>query len=125
MNRWLLAAGTLAAIAAAIHVFVGGPAVYHPLLASSLDPTAKAVWSSVWHGVSVALVANAVAMLLAARGGAAARGAAILATAIAFGFAATFLGYGMVRLGSPAATPQWTIFLAIAVLATIGLRRPA
>lgn len=120
MNRWFVAAAGLSAVACIVHVFVGGAAFYRPLLTRA-DGADAAIRSAVWHGVTIVLAANAIAFLHAARGGGV-RALAMQPTAIAFGFALTFLGYGLVRLGSLAATPQWTIFLPIGLAGLAGLR---
>lgn len=99
----------------------GGASFYRPL-AARIDGADAAILSAVWHGVTLVLAANAIAFLASARQGDA-RALALQPTAIAFGFALTFLGYGFVRLGALFATPQWTIFLAIGLLGLAGLRR--
>lgn len=121
MNRWLLAAAALSAIACVVHLFVGGPAFYQPALAR-LGDVDDAILSAVWHGVSLVLAINTVAFFVAARSGVAST-LAVQPTAIALAFAFTFLGYGLVRLGSVTATPQWSIFLLIGLLGLIGWRR--
>ena len=123
MNRWLVAAAVLSAAACLVHLFVGGTAFYQPALAL-LGEVDGAIFSAVWHGVSLILAINTVAFFMAARPHALA-GFALQPTAIALSLAVTFLGFGLVRLGSLTATPQWTIFLLIGVLGLIGWRRHA
>lgn len=121
MNRWFLAAAILSAIACLVHVLAGGEAFYRPLLAR-IDGVDAAILSAVWHGVTILLAINAAAFFFAARSGGM-RALAFQPTVIAFGFALTFLGYGLVRLGALFETPQWTIFLPIGLLGLAGLRR--
>ena len=66
MNYWLLAAGIAALATFGIHVFMGGPAIEGPMLASALDPALKSVWSVVWHMVSAVLLLSAIAFSWAA-----------------------------------------------------------
>lgn len=120
MNRWLVSASIVSAIAFLVHLVVGGAQFHQPALAR-LEPVDGAILSAVWHAVSLVLALNALFFLRAARPGAAAH--ALQPTLTALAFAVTFLGYGLVRLGSLTATPQWTIFLAIAVLGILGWRR--
>lgn len=121
MNRWLLAAAVFSAVACLVHLVVGGQAFYQPAL-GRLGLVDSAILSAVWHGVSLVLAINAVAFFVAARPGAS-PSSALQPTAIALSFALTFLGYGLVRLGSVTATPQWSIFLLIGVLGLVGWRR--
>ncbi len=121
MNRWLVAAAVLSAVACLVHLFVGGPAFYAPAL-THLGDVDGAILSAVWHGVSLILAINTVAFALAAQPLEPAA-SSLQPTAIALSLAVTFLGFGLVRLSSLTATPQWTIFLLIGVLGLIGWRR--
>ncbi len=123
MNRWLLAAAVLSAVACLVHLFLGGTAFYGPAL-TRLGEVDGAILAAVWHGVSLILAINAVAYALAARPQATAV-SSLQPTAIALSLAVTFLGFGLVRLGSLTATPQWTIFLLIGIFGLIGWRRRA
>jgi hypothetical protein len=66
MNRTLAAASGLAAITAAIHIFMGGTGVVDPLLASALDIWPKLVLYAVWHMGSAALCLSAIALFIGA-----------------------------------------------------------
>lgn len=123
MQRWFLSAAALSAVALLVHAFVGGAQFYRPLLATT-GAVDAAILSAIWHGVTFMLAINALAYFAAARPGGA-RALALQPTAIALAFAATFLGYGLLRTGSLFAAPQWTLFLPIGLLGLAGLRRSA
>jgi hypothetical protein len=50
---------------------------------------------------------------------------AYVMVAVQVGFSALFVYYGLALLGTLWIMPQWTIFLTITVLTTIGARRPS
>ncbi len=127
MNKPLFAAACLSALAFGIHVFIGGPGIHEPLLASNASDLVRAVGSVIWHAVSSHLLLNALALLYAARNPSAAKPLAILVAFQYLGFVALFIGYGLARFGSVAVLPQWTGFLVMSVLALwgIGKRQPA
>lgn len=125
MNHWILTAAALSAATVLIHLFGGGPEVHDPLLASGLSVPLKAYASILWHAVTVVLIANSTALLVAARHPTAQPYLVLMAVAQYLGFALLFGVYGMTRLGSLMPMPQWIIFVAISALALTGLWRSA
>ena len=120
-NPWYLTAAAAMAVTTLVHVFMGGPEVYAPLRAATLDPVVQSVLSVVWHMVTLVLAIMAItywvlwqrpAVALAASNG-----------AICLGIALLFLGYGMADLGTLWPMPQWIIFLLVFGLTCLGLRR--
>ena len=120
-NRPMFAASLIMGCAAFIHFFAGGLEIYDPLRSSSQDMLVISVLSVVWHFVSVQLVLMALALYHLARHPNRALFVFLLATQI--GFTLLFLGYGTVDMGSLMPMPQWTIFLAVALLMVWGRPR--
>ncbi len=121
MNLWLLSSGIAALLLDLVHVFPGGREIHRPMLASATLTPEKAVWSVVWHGITVVLAFGGIALIAAALLPEHALALAALPIAIFFGFAALFLVYGVSRLGTIWTLPQWTAFLVISSLGSIGL----
>lgn len=115
MNRYLLAAAIMSFLTMLVHVFLGGPEVLDPGLASPLDDVWKGVFVVVWHAVSAILLINAVALGFAARGQGA-KPVALLVAAQYLAFTALFLFYGATMLGTLWPMPQWIIFIAISAV---------
>jgi Protein of unknown function (DUF2867) len=110
---WCFFAAFLSLSTAALHVIGGGPEFHQPALESALSQNWKAAFSTIWHEVTAMLMLNGLALIFA--------GLALRKNQLALGlimslnvaFAALFFGYGVARLGTPFALPQWTLFLAI------------
>jgi hypothetical protein len=115
----LLAAGLMAATFV-LHVFGGGPEIHQPIQASSLALPLRAISAVLWHGISVLLAIQAVALVWLARHPN--RDMAVLLAAVQIGFAGLFLYYGQTMLGTVWQLGQWTIFLALAALILWGAR---
>ena len=115
MNRYLLAAAIMSFLTMLVHVFLGGPEVLDPGLASPLDDVWKAVFIVIWHAVTAVLLINAIALAIAARA-AGAMPVALLVAAQYLAFTALFLFYGATMLGTLWPMPQWIIFIAIAAV---------
>ncbi len=123
LSRITLTAAGLMGLTVFIHVFMGGPEVHDPMLNSTLTIGLKAFASILCHAVTVVLVVFTFALYSLARK----PNLQLEATlgAIQLGFAALFIGYGVVRLGSIWPMPQWTIFAGLPLLTRIGQRRAA
>jgi hypothetical protein len=121
MNAWLLASGIAALLLDLIHVFPGGREIHRPMVASTLAIHERAVWSIVWHGVTVVLALGGIALIAAAVTPEQAMALAALPIAIFLGFAGLFLFYGLTRLGTVRTLPQWVPFLIISGLGIAGL----
>ncbi|WP_439529040.1 hypothetical protein [Pannonibacter sp.] len=116
-----MGAAVLMAATVVLHVVGGGPEVHDPLLAATVDPKLNAFVSVLWHAVTVVLVALAAGLaVLACRCDTALE--AVL-SGLQLGFAALFIGYGLMRLGNLTDMPQWVIFLSIPVLTRVGQMR--
>ncbi|MEC5181572.1 hypothetical protein [Arthrobacter sp. CG_A4] len=123
MNAWLISAGSLTAVVAAIHLILGHIDPVQPLLRSALADIPKRTLHAVWHLVSVDLVLGALVLLYL--GIAHPTGSGLVAAVLAahFGaYAAVFLALAL-QLDRPRrvlALPQWLLLLPIAVLSAIG-----
>ena len=123
MNPWFLAAGSLAAAVAAIHLVLGHVDPVQPLLHSALAEIPKRTLHAVWHLVSVDLVLAASVLLYL--GVAQPSGSELAAALVAAHFAAysTVFLVLTLRLEAPRrglALPQWLLLLPVAVLSAIG-----
>lgn len=125
MSKPLFAAFSLSLLTFGVHVFLGGPEIHEPLLASDAPDLARAVASVIWHAVSAFLFLNSLALLCAAKYPSVARPIAALVAAQYLSFVALFIGYGLTRFGSIAIMPQWTVFLLMSALALWALIFPA
>ena len=113
-KRLLFAAAVLMAITCLVHVFAGGPELYGPLRASDYPAMPKSVLSVIWHFVSLQLAFMTVALWVLTRRPNRALFVYVFATTV--GCALLFIGYGLTDLGSLLPMPQWTAFLAVALL---------
>jgi hypothetical protein len=121
MNLWLLAAGCAALLLDLVHIFLGGREIHRPMLASHWPEPAKAVWSVVWHAVTAVMALGGLALIAAAFLPSQAFALSVLPIGLFLSVAGLFIGYGLIRLGTVRILPQWVAFLAISVLAVIGL----
>ena len=121
MSRIIIASGCLSLGIAALHAFGGGPEFHNPALASPLDDSWKAAFSTIWHQVTAFLLLNGVFLVWI--GKACPGNRAVLALIIAQNgaFALLFLASGWLRLGSPFVLMQWLLFLAMVLLLFIAL----
>jgi hypothetical protein len=120
MNRTLLVGSLLAAVTAAIHVFLGGRDIAAPLLASTLATEPRLVLYACWHGISVALVLSAVGLFLAALPRFAAQ-----CRSMVFAISLWWLATAVIVLAIIATQPedgllwqlqQWTLFIPVGLL---------
>lgn len=121
MNKPLLAAAIISALTVLLHVFGGGPQYHAPALLSNFTAEEKALYSVLWHAVTVTLTVNSVGLFLVATKRMSRDVGLIIVAQYAL-FAALFIFYGFTRLGTLWPLPQWVIFGAIAALALWGLR---
>ena len=121
MNKPLFAAACLSIFTFGVHVFLGGPEIHEPLLASNASDLVRAVGSVVWHAISALLLLNSLALFYAAGKSNAARPLVILVVLQYLSFVALFTGYGLARFGSVTIMPQWTGFLIMSALALWGI----
>jgi hypothetical protein len=121
MNKPLVAAACLSIFTFGVHVFLGGPEIHEPLLASNASELVRAVGSVVWHAVSALLFLNSLALFYASRKPSMAKPLVILVVFQYLSFVALFTFYGLARFGSVTVMPQWTGFLAMSALALWGI----
>lgn len=114
INKPVLIAGLTMALTFFVHIFAGGPELYGPLRASSLSTIEIATFCVVWHFTSMQLFLLAVALFFLAKYPNLALFCFTLVTAI--GFAALFIGYGIIDLGSIWLMPQWIAFAVVSAL---------
>ena len=118
---WTRLAAALMGLTFLLHVLSGGPEVHAPLQSALHDPFLAAFAAVLWHAVSVVLAVLAGGLWVLAERRDPAWEAAL--SAIQLGFAALFVFYGLTRLGTLVAMPQWLIFLAIPALTRFGQSR--
>jgi hypothetical protein len=121
MNKPLFAAACLSIFTFGVHVFLGGPEIHVPLLASNASDLVRAVGSVIWHAVSALLLLNSLALFYAASKPLMAKPLVILVVFQYLSFVALFTGYGLARFGSITVMPQWTGFLVMSALALWGI----
>jgi hypothetical protein len=121
MNKPLFAAACLSVFTFGVHVFLGGPEIHEPLLASDASELVRAVGSVVWHAVSALLLLNSLALFYASRNPSMAKPLVLLIVFQYLSFVALFTGYGLLRFGSVTVMPQWTGFLVMSALALWGI----
>ena len=100
MNYWLVLASALSLLTCGVHIFAGGREIHTPMIASALHPVMKAIWSVVWHAVTIIMLMNAVAFLYAAQNPDTAWIVSIYPIVTSLACAGLFLFYGVARLGS-------------------------
>lgn len=121
MNPWLVAAASAAFVTFLIHTVVGGREIARPLLAArDLARIPRLTAYYCWHMVTLLLLAMALALAWAA--GQANTALVVLVTLLAFGFAALSLFLVLRYRVRPWLLPQWSLFLVIGVLGSLGLR---
>uniref|UniRef100_Q07KI3 Uncharacterized protein n=1 Tax=Rhodopseudomonas palustris (strain BisA53) TaxID=316055 RepID=Q07KI3_RHOP5 len=136
MNPALAIASILAAVAAAVHIFMGGHAVATPLLDSAMEARPKLILYAVWHMASVALCLSAAALFVGGlrRHAEPSRYLVRFISLLWCCFGATFLAVIAIQPdgGWLFKLPQWTLLLPVGLLgfwgstgSTRGLRRGA
>lgn len=121
MNWWIIASGGLAAISAAGHILAGRTMFFQPIQAQLADRTQAAVFSGMWHFITAHFALSALVLLAC---GYVARPDVAVAL-----IAAQFAVYGVInlvlslRLADVMRLAQWILFMAVALLAAIGLLR--
>ena len=125
MNWWMMIAGMLSLVTAAVHVFLGGPEVNAPVQSSeSLARDVRATTAVVWHGITAILLLSGAAKVYAACSGRI-RSAVVLIAAQYVALVALFAWYSLSQFGSLWVLPQWTLFTVILGFVGLGLKYPA
>ncbi|MEM8751758.1 MAG: hypothetical protein AAGF90_02155 [Pseudomonadota bacterium] len=111
-NAPLLVAGLISAVAAMVHVFMGGPEAARPLVeARDLPEAARDTLHYAWHVVTLALVAMTLGFLAPAFG---VGSGAVLWSALAAAAAFWSVALAVLRRRPLLALPQWALFGPIA-----------
>jgi hypothetical protein len=119
MNLWLIASGVLAAIAAIGHAVPGARMFYRPILANLEDAQLRAIFTGIWHLITVHFTLSGLAMII---GGIAGTGRlAVWLVALQFALYAVIYLTLSLRLGGLGKLFQWLPFGAVAATALIGL----
>jgi hypothetical protein len=118
MNWWMLAGGAMALICAAGHAVAGRGLFYRPIKANLRCELHAAVFTGMWHIITIHFTLSAIALLaLGIRGH---------GNAVAWLVAAQFAGYAAVylvisvRLSGALRLFQWLPFGATAILSALG-----
>ena len=126
MNRKLLATALLAALTAAVHIFIGTPEIEAPLLQSSLPQELSLLLYVCWHLVSVILFFSAIVFFVAARTEFHIKYqySAKLISLLWLSFGFLFIVIAVWYSGAPMLLklPQWVLFLPIGALGLWGSR---
>jgi hypothetical protein len=120
MNAWLICAGSLAAVVAAIHLILGHADPVLPLLRSALADIPKSTLHAVWHLVSVDLVLGASTLLYLGIAQPAGSGLVAAVVAAHFGAYAAVFALRLDRPRRALALPQWLLLLPVAIVSAIG-----
>lgn len=123
MNLWLLLAAALSTGLTLIHIFPGGTDVHAPIQNSPLDPLLKGFSAVVWHGITVMLAINSVALFVAARRPDLCKPLVLMVLAQFLGMAGVFIAYNLVRFGDLWTMPPWIGFAVICAVILIGMRQ--
>lgn len=125
MNWLWILSGLLAAVSAAVHLFVGGKDVARPLLNSPLTEEIRLTMYACWHLVSASLVLSALALLASGVGllGTAGGMMVLFISVLWLLFGAVFLAIslGMARSRGLFRFPQWVLLIPVGVLGILGL----
>lgn len=119
-NKPLAAAAILTFLTLGLHIFGGGPQYHDTALLSNLTTEEKAMYSVLWHAVTVTLAIGTAVFALNVRNKTY-RPASLTIIAQFIGFSALFIFYGATKLGTLLPLGQWIIFASIAAIAIWGL----
>lgn len=117
MSPRLALAAALMALTGMIHVFMGGPEIYHPLDAATPDPEFRLYLALLWHFVTAFFGLGALTFLWAARDPASRQPAASTVALLLLAMGTLFFVFGLSHLGEVWTAPQWIIALVIGALA--------
>ena len=118
MNWWMMAGGTMALICAAGHAIAGRSMFYTPIKSDLRSERRAAVFTGMWHIITINFTLSAIALIALGAGGHANAVASLIAAQFA-GYAAVYLIISM-RLGGALTLFQWVPFGATAILSALG-----
>lgn len=120
MSKWIAAAAFVSLVTMVIHVRAGGPEVHDALLAADIPVILKTYVSVIWHASTAVLLVNSVALAVAAVSAPMRRPLVWVVVLQYLAYAALFVAYPLVNLGTLSDMPQWLVFIAISALALMG-----
>jgi hypothetical protein len=119
---WFIGAAMVGLVTATVHVFAGGAEVMDPLYGSAVPRPAVAVLDVVWQQITALLLGGSVASLWAAFHPGWRRPVAWLVGGHYLIIAVLFLVLGAYWFQSPWPMPQWSAFLVMVGLLSVGAR---
>jgi len=118
MNWWMVAGGTMALICAAGHAIAGRSMYYRPIKSDLRGELRAAVFTGMWHIITINFTLSAIALIALGAGGHANAVASLVAAQFA-GYAAVYLIVSL-RLGGALRLFQWMPYGATAILSALG-----
>ncbi|GLQ17283.1 hypothetical protein [Maritalea porphyrae] len=122
-NMWLLAAALLSFATTALHVVGGTPEIMSPLNASNAPELSKGIAEVMWNQITLLLIVGGWVFWRAARTSKAPTELSLTIIALYSGITILFIASGINLFASVWVMPQWTLFLAMVLLAIVGLYR--
>lgn len=123
VNPWLAAAAILSFATTGLHVFGGTPEIMVPLHSSDAPMLSKGIAEVMWNQITLLLLLAGVFFGWAAMRSARAKDLTLALIVLYIGIAILFVFSGMQMFQSLWVMPQWTLFVAMAGLAAVGLKR--
>lgn len=125
LSFWLIAAGVISIATTGLHVFGGTPEIMVPLHGSDAPILSKGIAQVMWNQITFLLLLGGAVFIYAALRPNRAKDIASTMIILFLGITGLFLFTGITMFGGVWAMPQWTLFLAMAALAAIGVWRAA
>lgn len=123
MNIPILIAAIMSFISIFLHVFGGGVEIMIPIYESELSDYLRAIMFVIWHGITVIISINSVALFYVAFKSEYRKPLVIIIVAQYLLWSGLFIFYGITRLGELWTMPQWISFISISLLAIYGLKQ--
>ena len=126
LNPWFVAAAILSFATTGLHVIGGTPEIMDPIYASNAPQLSIGISEVMWNQITLLLALVGVVFGWEALKPQRAVDLVIAVIALYIGIALLFIYSGLQMFQSLWVMPQWTLFLAMAALALVGLwrRRP-
>ena len=126
LNPWFVAAAILSFATTGLHVIGGTPEIMDPIYASNAPQLSIGISEVMWNQITLLLALVGVAFGWAALKPQRAVDLVVAVIALYVGIALLFIYSGLQMFQSLWVMPQWSLFLAMAALALVGLwrRRP-
>lgn len=114
-SKWNLAAFAVMALTVVAHVFGGGPEIWLPVYESNLSETVRITEGFIWHSLTAMFIIMAGLNIIAYAKPNVSAGINISLASLNFIIGGVALIYGFAQTGSVLITPQWVLFLPMAV----------